>query len=111
MHLPLGKGLYGLVMETHQGYIIDDYLKTNDIKHVVDPIIADEGLVSGMAVPIQIKDLSLGVLYVFNRHKTKFTQEDLDSLSLLGNLAALEIIRKNASNALKEQLNFLQQLA
>ena len=111
MHLPLGKGLYGLVMETHQGYIIDDYLKTNDIKHVVDPIIADEGLVSGMAVPIQIKDLSLGVLYVFNRHKTQFTQEDLDSLSLLGNLAALEIIRKKASNALKEQLNFLQQLA
>ena len=110
MHLPLGKGLYGRVMETHQGYIIDDYLKTNDIKHVVDPIIADEGLVSGMAVPIQIKDLSLGVLYVFNRHKTQFTQEDLDSLSLLGNLAALEIIRKKASNALKEQLNFLQQL-
>ena len=111
MHLPLGKGLYGRVMETHQGYIIDDYLKTNDIKHVVDSIIADEGLVSGMAVPIQIKDLSLGVLYVFNRHKTQFTQEDLDSLSLLGNLAALEIIRKKASNALKEQLNFLQQLA
>lgn len=110
MQLPLGKGLYGRVMETHQGYIIDDYLKTNDIKHVVDPIIADEGLVSGMAVPIQIKDLSLGVLYVFNRHKTQFTQEDLDSLSLLGNLAALEIIRNKSSNALKEQLNFLQQL-
>ena len=110
MHLPLGKGLYGLVMETHQRYIIDDYFKNRDIKHVVDQIIADEGLVSGMAVPIQIKDLSLGVLYVFNRHKTQFTQEDLDTLALLGNLAAVEIIREKSSNALREQLNFLQQL-
>ena len=110
MHLPLGKGLYGLVMETHKGYIIDDYLKDKDIKHVVDGIIADEGLISGMAVPVQIRDQSLGVLYVFNRRKTLFTKEDLDTLALLGNLAAVEIIRKHFSNALEGQLNFLQQL-
>ena len=110
MHLPLGKGLYGLVMETHKGYIIDDYLKDKDIKHVVDGIIADEGLISGMAVPVQIRDKSLGVLYVFNRRKTLFTQEDLDTLALLGNLAAVEIIRKHSSNALQGQLSFLQQL-
>lgn len=110
MHLPLGKGLYGLVMETHKGYIIDDYFKNKDIKHVVDRIIADEGLISGMAVPVQIRDKSLGVLYVFNRRKTLFTQEDLDTLALLGNLAAFEIVRKHSSSALEGQLNFLQQL-
>ncbi|MGA9099714.1 MAG: PAS domain S-box protein, partial [Methanotrichaceae archaeon] len=110
MHLPLGKGLYGLVMETHKGYTIDDYLKNKDIKHVVDRIIANEGLISGMAVPVQIRDKSLGVLYVFNRRKTPFTQEDLDALALLGNLAAVEIIRKRSSNALEGQLNFLQQV-
>ncbi len=110
MCLPLGKGLYGLVMETHKGYIVDDYFKKMDIKHVVDSTIADEGLVSGMAVPVQIKDKSLGVLYAFNRRKTPFTQEDLNTLALLGNLAAVEIIRKHSSNALESQLNFLQQL-
>lgn len=110
MRLPLGKGLYGLVMETHKGYIIDDYLKDKTIKHVVDEIIADEELISGMAVPVQIKDKSLGVLYVFNRRRTQFTNEDLDTLALLGNLAAVEIVRKHSSNALEAQLNFLQQL-
>ncbi len=110
MRLPLGKGLYGLVMETHKGYIIDDYLKNKDIKHVVDSVIANEGLISGMAVPVQIRDKSLGVLYVFNRRKTVFTQEDLDTLALFGNLAAVEIIRKHSSNALEGQLSFLQQL-
>lgn len=69
MHLPLGNGLYGLVMETHKGYIIDDYLKNKDIKHLADGIIADDGVISGMAVPVQIRDRNLGVLYVFNRRK------------------------------------------
>jgi PAS domain S-box-containing protein len=110
MRLPLGKGLYGLVMETHKGYIIDNYFKNRDIKHVVDGIIADEGLISGMAVPVQIGDKSLGVLYVFNRRKTLFTKDDLDTLALLGNLAAVEIVRKHSSGALEGQLNFLQQL-
>jgi len=110
MRLPLGKGFNGLVMETHKGYIIDDYLKNKDIKHVAARIIADEGLISGMAVPVQIRDKSLGVLYVFNRRKTPFTHEDLDTLTLLGNLAAVEIIRKHSSNELEKQLNFLQQL-
>ncbi len=110
MRLPLGKGLYGLVMETHKGYIVDDYFGNKDISHVVDKIIEDEGLISGMAVPVQIGDKSLGVLYVFNRRKTSFTKEDLDTLVLLGNLAAVEIVRKHSSSALEGQLNFLQQL-
>lgn len=110
MHLPVGKGLYGLVMETHKGYIIDDYFKNKAIRHVVDEIIADEGLISGMAVPVQIGDKSLGVLYVFNRRRTSFTKDDLDTLVLLGNLAAVEIVRKHSSSALEGQLSFLQQL-
>ena len=51
-------------------------------------------MISEVAVPVQIAQTSLGVLYVFNREKTKFTKSDLDTLSLLGNLAAVEITRR-----------------
>jgi len=42
------------------------------------------------------------VLYVFNRRRTSFSQSDLETLSLIGNLAAVEISRKRAEKFLRE---------
>ena len=44
----------------------------------------------------------LGLLYVFNRKRTAFSQSDLETLSLIGNLAAVEISRKDAEKSLRE---------
>ena len=52
IRLPLGKGLGGLVAKTKRGYIIDDYLTDSNFTRAVDAVVAAEGLVSGMAVPI-----------------------------------------------------------
>jgi PAS domain S-box-containing protein len=101
MRLPYGKGLGGMVAQTRQGYIIEDYLANRKIEHVVDRIVADEGVVSGMAVPLQMGSQNMGVLYVFNRRPTHFAQDDLDTLFLIGNLAAIEIFRKRAEDALQ----------
>jgi len=102
LRIPFGMGLGGKVMTTRQGYIVKDYLKDGEITHIIDPVIHDEGVVAGMAVPIQFGDNSLGVLYVFNRRPTRFTADDLDTLSLLGNLAAVEIARQRAERALRQ---------
>jgi PAS domain S-box-containing protein len=102
MKLPYGKGLGGLVMKTRQGYIITDYFEHAGINHVVDDIVSEEGVVSGMAVPIQAGERSLGVLYVFNRRKTDFSKSDLDTLYLLGNLAGVEIARQRMERDLRE---------
>ena len=99
MRLPSGRGLYGLVMETHKPYIVDDYFQNKNIQHLVDKIVADEGLISGMAVPVQIRDKSLGVLYVFNRRRTHFTPNDLETLSLFANMAAVELVRSESTDA------------
>ncbi|MDD5067722.1 MAG: PAS domain S-box protein [bacterium] len=102
MKIPFSKGLGGKVMTTRKSFIIDDYFENQEIIHVVDDIVRGEGLISGMAVPIQTSMKSFGVLFAFNRQKTRYSQEDLDTLSLLGNLAAVEINRKQSQEALKE---------
>jgi PAS domain S-box-containing protein len=100
MRLPIGAGLGGKVASTGKGFIIEDYFE--EVEPVVHEIVRAEGLISGMAAPLQISQVNLGVLYVFNRNRTKFDKSDLDTLCLLGNLAALEITRKRAEDKLRE---------
>jgi len=110
MRLPFGKGLGGMIAQNRQGYIIEDYLANRKIEHVVDRIVADEGVVSGMAVPLQMGAQNMGVLYVFNRARTHFTQNDLDTLFLIGNLAAVEIFRKRAEESRQQAHDELEVL-
>lgn len=91
--LPVGEGLGGLVMKKRTGMIIEDYLKNNSFYHSVDPIVQEEGAMSGLAAPIEILNAPpMGVLYAFTREKRKFNQEDLDMLFLLSHLTAIEIM-------------------
>ncbi len=92
MRLAFGEGLGGEIASTGKSLIVKDYFQ--EIQSPVHGIVSEEGLVSGLAVPVQIAQTSLGVLYAFNRSSTSFSKSDLDTLSLLGNLAAIEIIRK-----------------
>jgi two-component system, cell cycle sensor histidine kinase and response regulator CckA len=100
MRIPFGAGLGGKVAQTGKGFIVQDYFK--EVAPAVHDVVREEGLISGVAVPIQMGKKSLGVLYVFNRTKTAFTKSDLDTLSLLGNLAAVEIVREQGKAALRK---------
>jgi two-component system, cell cycle sensor histidine kinase and response regulator CckA len=108
MRLPFGKGLGGLVAKTRKGFILEDYLAERKLEHVVDRIVLKEGVISGMAVPIQMGPRNLGVLYVFNRTKTAFSQVDLDTLFLIGNLAAVEISRQEAEKSVRSSREQLE---
>ncbi|MGA2226746.1 MAG: GAF domain-containing protein [Syntrophobacteraceae bacterium] len=101
LRLPSGRGSGGLISRMRQGYIVNDYLTEQSFDRKDDQIISDEGIISGMAVPIQMGTKDLGVLYVFNRTKTAFSQCDLDTLFLVANLAAVEISRKQAEELLR----------
>jgi PAS domain S-box-containing protein len=102
MRLPFGKGLGGLVAKTRRGIIVEDYLGEKGIAHIVDTTVAEEGVNSGIAVPVQIGQINLGVLYAFNRKSTSFSQADLETLHLIGNLAAVEISRKRAEDSARQ---------
>jgi PAS domain S-box-containing protein len=102
MRLPRGMGLAALVAGAGHGYITEDYLAETILDPVMRDTAAAEGIVSGMAVPVQMASRNLGLLYVFNRTRTIFSHTDLGTLFLIGNLAAVEISRKEAEKSLRE---------
>ncbi len=108
LRVPFGEGLGGLVAKTGKGYIIEDYFRDKNLTRLFHKIVADEGLVSGMAAPIQMEKKNLGVLYLFNRKKTFFSQADLDTLFLIANIAAIEIARNQIQDALLKAHNELE---
>lgn len=101
LRLPSGRGSGGLISRMRQGYIVNDYLTEQSFDRKDEQIISDEGIISGMAVPIQMGTKDLGVLYVFNRTKTAFLQRDLNTLFLIANLASVEISRRQAEELLR----------
>jgi len=108
VRIHFGEGLGGLVAKTGKGYIIEDYFTEKNLTRPLHKIVADEGLVSGMAAPIQMEKKNLGVLYLFNRKKTFFSQSDLDTLFLIANIAAIEIARNQVQDALLKAHNELE---
>ncbi len=106
-----GTGMGGMVLQSRKSYITEDYLNDRNFTHPVDDIITKEGLVSGMAVPLQSPERNYGVLYVFNRRKTVFRQQDLATLQLLGNLATVEIMNKRGQIELEESYSRYKELA
>ena len=100
LRIPMGVGLGGMVAQTGQWHIVEDYFQ--EVGPDFHEVVRAEGMVSGIAVPVRIGDHNLGVLYVFDTEKTPYSKADLDTLSLLGNLAALEITRRQAQERLQE---------
>ncbi|MDQ7782749.1 MAG: PAS domain S-box protein [Desulfomonilaceae bacterium] len=106
MRIPIGAGLGGRVALSGKGVIVEDYFQ--EVGPLLHTVVRAEGLISGIAVPIQVGQVNLGVLYVFNRDKSRFSTPDLDTLSLLGNLAAVEITRKRAERELQRARDDLE---
>jgi two-component system, cell cycle sensor histidine kinase and response regulator CckA len=107
MRLQFGAGLGGKVAATGQRFVIRNYAQ--EVESPVHDVVSAEGLISGIAVPIQIRQTNLGVLYGFNRRETSFSKSDLDTLFLLGNLAAVEITRKKQEIELRQAHDDLEQ--
>lgn len=100
LRVPLNMGLAGKVARSGHWLIVEDYYR--EIGPELHDVTRTEGLISGIAVPVQIGAQNFGVLFAFNRVKTRFSKADLDTLSLFGNLAAVEITRKRALEGLSE---------
>ncbi len=106
IRVPYGMGVGGKIATTGQPYIVEDYFR--ETEPLLHDLARAEGLVSGVAVPIQIGGVNLGVLYVFNRTKTTFTNSHVNTLSLLGNLAAVEITRDQTRSQLRQARDELE---
>jgi len=108
--LKSGEGLGWKVMDTHEGFIADEYFSEN-INYATDELIRNEGVVSMMATPLQIEEKGFGVLYAFNREPRCFNEKDLETLSTFGNLAAMAIIKDIFKNIFKEKIQLTSTIA
>ena len=90
MRIPSGTGIAGWVVSTRQPLVIDDL--QNDPRHA-RAVAEKTGYVpnSLMAVPLLNEERSLGVLQVLDRHKSRFTLQQMDLLGLFANQAAIAL--------------------
>jgi diguanylate cyclase (GGDEF)-like protein/PAS domain S-box-containing protein len=100
LRMPLDRGLGGLVFTSGRGRIVRDF--GNDPGFVADAAGLAEGLVSGLAIPVQMSGKNFGVLFAFNMTPTVFAAEDLEGLLLVGNIAAVEIDRRRIEDRLRD---------
>ncbi len=100
LRTPEDQGLGGRVATTGKGHIVHDF--GNDPAFVADPAGLEEGLVSGLAVPIQKDTKNIGVLFAFNTTPTAFEAADLESLLQVGRITAVEIERRQIEDRLRD---------
>jgi len=71
----------------------------------------DQRLFSGIAVPLQAGNTAIGVLCVGSHSNKTFSESKKDLLCLMGNIASLEITRKQAEERLAQSENELRYLS
>ncbi len=90
----------------------DDAEKSfKQLKALAKKEFRDENLLSGMALPLRARKKAIGVLCVARRSDRKFSESEKDVLCLMGNIAALEITRKQAEERLAQSENELRYLS
>jgi GAF domain-containing protein len=107
MRLEHGTGVSGLVAKTAEPFWTPNYLDDPRIIHVIDDIVAEEGLSAVLGVPLLLGDHTLGVLFAAHRRPRSFSPEEVALLSSLGHHAAIALHNARmfeASRAALEEL-------
>jgi sugar diacid utilization regulator len=91
MRLASGTGVSGLVAKTAEPFWTPDYLADRRIIHVIDDLVAEEGLSGIVGVPLLLADEVIGVLFAADRVARVFAPEEVALLSSLGDHAAIAI--------------------
>jgi len=102
--IPLGSGLIGRAASDRKGYIAGRGFDPGDEDLRYDPPATREGRVPSAAVPLNVGDRLVGVLYVAaSSPRVSFGQEEIDVLSLVGKLLAIEIVRRRSDQIVRQK--------
>ncbi|MBI3965908.1 MAG: GAF domain-containing protein [Chloroflexi bacterium] len=87
----VGAGMGGRVIATGAPFQTPDYLEDTTIVHdpEIDTIVAAEGLMAHLAVPLRVGENVLGALTVADRTERRYTSRDIVLLQRLANQAAI----------------------
>jgi signal transduction histidine kinase len=84
-----GRGAGGLVLETGEPFVTEDYARDDRILGAGVEIPASVGVEALAVVPLRFRGVTTGLLWVANRHRWAFTARDLRVLSKLADHAAV----------------------
>jgi GAF domain-containing protein len=87
-----GEGMAGQVLETQKPLVIEDLSEIE----VVSPVLRDSGLRSVIAVPIQLHQRLIGVLYAGSFNLSHFAPSDVELLELIAERFADALDRVDA---------------
>jgi signal transduction histidine kinase/integral membrane sensor domain MASE1 len=96
-----GKGLGGYVWETGQPYRSEDHRHDPRARADLVPLIAEEGTIASLVVPIRLGGQVEGLLYLDHRSRRTFAKHDEDVVQRLADHAAVAIQNARALAAEK----------
>jgi len=87
--LKVGEGIAGKVIKTGKPLAIPDVREAPEYKY--RDIATKEGLVSMLAVPMQVKGKTIGVLNIYTAKPHKFSETEIEILTSIANQSAIII--------------------
>jgi sugar diacid utilization regulator/putative methionine-R-sulfoxide reductase with GAF domain len=86
-----GQGVAGLVFLTGKPAKVDDYVRDDSISQDFVPLAELEETRSALAAPLRLHDEVIGVLEVWRRRPSLFTEDDVRRLVTLADVATIAI--------------------
>jgi sugar diacid utilization regulator/GAF domain-containing protein len=103
LRIPKGRGVAGKVFATGRPVRVDDYATETSITSDFLGVATDEGTRSALAVPITDADEQvIGVLSVWRRRLSIFTDEDEEQLKGIAALASIGVVNARAYTAQRD---------
>lgn len=108
LRMKKGRGVAGRVFETGQPCRIDEYVRSDSISQDYVELARLEQAYSALAAPLKVHDEVVGVLEVWRRRKSMFSDRDVRIIVALANLLAIAIENARLNEA---QQTAVEQLA
>jgi transcriptional regulator with GAF, ATPase, and Fis domain len=86
-----GQGLAGRVFATGQHCVVDDYLNSETVSQEYAELVRTERIRSALGAPLRVNGELIGVLEVWRRRKSTFSEADVRRLLALSSLTAIAI--------------------
>ncbi|MHC3471069.1 helix-turn-helix domain-containing protein [Streptomyces sp. 7R007] len=91
--IPPGTGLGGQVIERRKPIWVSNYLVADELNHVhaFDRLVAREGLVALLGVPLLVRGQAVGALFAADRSERSFSSEEIALFSAFADHAAIAL--------------------
>ncbi|MHA6780653.1 helix-turn-helix domain-containing protein [Pseudonocardia saturnea] len=102
LRLARGESMVGHIFESGEVYRSDDWTTDPVISQALVPIATVEGTQGAIGAPMRVDGTTSGVLAAWRRRRSHFTDDDVELIGTLADLAALGVQRTLAEERLRQ---------